>query len=271
MSIIYAISDIHGFYDEMKKSLNLVDLDSDKDNKLIFLGDYIDRGTKSCQVLYYIKELEEKYPKQVVILIGNHDQMFIDWYAEEDYLQWLSHDPQLITTKSFFTEEQFTYLTKEFILQEPSYKRVSVFIKDMIKKNHSDLLNWLVLKKSALYYESSNQIFVHAGICETDEILWKHSTAPDEFTWKFPAETGYFYKDIIAGHVSSAEVANNNEFSGEVYWDKQSHYFIDGETILSGNIPLLKYDTISDTYSSFTFNSNGWKEYNIDRGNNELI
>lgn len=264
MSIIYAMSDVHGFYEEMKNSLSLVDLDSNKDNKIIFLGDYIDRGTKSCQVLYYIKELEEKYPKQVVILIGNHDQMFIDWYAEEDCLQWLSHDPQLLTTKSFLTEEQFTYLTKEFILQEPSYKRLSVFIKDMIKNNHSDLLNWLTLKKSPLYYESSNQIFVHAGIFEVGEELWKIATEKDEFIWKFPAETGYFYKDIIAGHISSATVSNDENFLGKVYWDKQSHYFIDGEIEKSGVIPLLKYDTETLVYSSFELKHNGkWTEYNI--------
>ena len=28
------------------------------------------------------------------------------------------------------------------------------------------------------------------------------------FTQKYPAETGYFYKDIIVGHISSVEIAN---------------------------------------------------------------
>lgn len=271
MSIIYAISDIHGFYNEMKKSLNLVDLDSDKDNKLIFLGDYIDGGPKSCQVLYHIKMLEETYPDQVVCLIGNHDQMFIDWYQGKDLHQWLSHDLQMITTKSFFSENEFSRIFKEALLLKLSYEKIVTYFKKAFIKKHPQLLKWLSEKNNNLYYENNKQIFVHAGICETDETLWKYSTASEEFTWKFPAETGYFYKDIIAGHVSSAEVAMNHEFLGKVYWDKQSHYFIDGETKLSGNIPLLKYDTLSDTYSSFRFNNDRWKEYIINRGNNELI
>lgn len=75
MSELYEISDIHGYYDEMIETLNFVDLDSNKDNKLIFLGDYVNRGPKSCQVLYKIKDLEETYPQQIIVLIGNHDQM----------------------------------------------------------------------------------------------------------------------------------------------------------------------------------------------------
>lgn len=57
MSILYVISDIHGFFDEMMDTLSLVDLDADTANKLIFLGDYVNRGPKSCQVLYKIKEM----------------------------------------------------------------------------------------------------------------------------------------------------------------------------------------------------------------------
>lgn len=257
MSRIYAISDIHGFYEEMKESLKLVDLDTNKNDKLIFLGDYIDGGTKSCQVLYHIKELEEKYPNQVIILFGNHEQMFIDWYTGEDLIQWLGQDQQLTTIKSFFSSEQFDSLTKEISSQNNSYNKMSILIKNELKKNHIDLLKWLKLKSNSLYYETTSQIFVHAGICEIDEELWKYSTRDDEFIWKFPAETGYFYKDIIAGHISSAIVSNDENYLGKVYWDKQSHFFVDGETIKSGIIPLLKYDTEKSQYSSYKYDDDG--------------
>lgn len=102
MSNIYAFSDIHGFYEFMLDTLSLVDLDSSKENKLIFLGDYVDSGKDSCQVLYHIKELEEKYPEQVIVLLGNHEEMFIDWYTLKDELQWLSQDVNFLTLKSFF-------------------------------------------------------------------------------------------------------------------------------------------------------------------------
>lgn len=41
MAMIYAMSDIHGYYDLMVENLKLIDLE-DKENKLIFCGDYID-------------------------------------------------------------------------------------------------------------------------------------------------------------------------------------------------------------------------------------
>lgn len=243
MSVIYAISDIHGFFDEMMDTLSLVDLDSNKDNQLIFLGDYVNRGTKSCQVLYKIKELEERHPEQVIILIGNHDQMLIDWLVGEDSLQWLAQDQELMATKSFFTSEQWEAIIKEILALKHSDTKMNQLLKSEMEKNHGKLLKWIVSKKISLYYETANQIFVHAGICEVDEELWKHATEQNEFTWKFPAETGYFYKDIIAGHVSSVTVSNDESYLGKVYWDEESHYFIDGETDRSNVIPLLKYDT----------------------------
>ncbi|MBO4125690.1 metallophosphoesterase [Streptococcus suis] len=54
MSKIFAMSDIHGHYDEFIESLSKVDL-SDKNNQLILLGDYIDGGSHSlfANYLYY--------------------------------------------------------------------------------------------------------------------------------------------------------------------------------------------------------------------------
>ncbi|MGR6899392.1 metallophosphoesterase [Rummeliibacillus sp. BSL5] len=253
MSIMYAVSDIHGFFDEMMETLSLVDLDSNRDNQLIFLGDYINRGPKSCQVLYKIKELEETYPEQVIVLIGNHDQMFIDWWGEDFWL-WLEQDQELMATKSFFTDEQWDCMLKKVQVIENPRTRMNGLLKSELKKNHRELLQWLFAKNASLYYETSNQIFVHAGICEEDEELWKHATEEGEYTWKFPVETGSFYKDIIAGHVSSVTVSEDESYLGKVYWDKESHFFIDGETNKSYVIPLLKYDTNTKLYSSYEKN-----------------
>lgn len=51
MSKIYAISDIHGYYDILEINLNKINF-SERDTKLIFCGDYIDYGPDSCRVLY---------------------------------------------------------------------------------------------------------------------------------------------------------------------------------------------------------------------------
>ncbi|HGR9839137.1 TPA: metallophosphoesterase, partial [Streptococcus pneumoniae] len=78
MAIYYSVSDIHGHYNEFIKSLNKIDL-SDKQSKLILLGDYIDYGSQSFQVISKIIELEKIYPKQIITLFGNHEEWFYDW------------------------------------------------------------------------------------------------------------------------------------------------------------------------------------------------
>lgn len=266
MAIIYSISDIHGYYEEMIDTLHLVDLDSDKENQFILLGDYVDRGKDSCQVLHHIKELEEKYPGQVKTLLGNHDKMFLDWYTTlEDESQWLMYDFQLLTLKSFFSKEQFEKIEDQPVMREGSYVDISKFLVKKLNERHSQLLEWFLDKdKCSPYYETEDQIYVHAGICEVDEELWKHATEPNEFYWKYPAETGEFYKDIIAGHVSTVDVSKDNSYLGKVYWDTYSHFYIDGEIMKSKVIPLLKYDTRTKLYSSFEKESDGtWSEYPI--------
>lgn len=58
MAIYYSMSDIHGYFNEFIDSLSKVDL-SAKDNRLILLGDYIDNGPQSFEVLSKIIELEK--------------------------------------------------------------------------------------------------------------------------------------------------------------------------------------------------------------------
>ena len=75
--MIYAMSDIHGCIDELEKKMELVDLG--ENNRIIFLGDYIDYGDSSCQVLQYIWQLQKRYgDKRVIVLKGNHEAMLID-------------------------------------------------------------------------------------------------------------------------------------------------------------------------------------------------
>ena len=107
MAKIYAISDIHGHYNEFIKSINKIDL-SDKQSRLILLGDYIDYGSQSFQVISKIIELEKIYPKQIITLIGNHEERFYDWFN----LNQPTASAFLETIKSFFSPEELNYILK---------------------------------------------------------------------------------------------------------------------------------------------------------------
>lgn len=63
------IGDIHGEFLKLQKLFDKVPLL--KDDKIIFLGDYIDRGNNSRDVIDYIINLKNLY--DVVTLLGNHE------------------------------------------------------------------------------------------------------------------------------------------------------------------------------------------------------
>ena len=63
----YAIGDIQGCYDELQALLKKINFDPDKD-ELWLVGDLVNRGPKSLQVLEFIIDL----PK-VKAVLGNHD------------------------------------------------------------------------------------------------------------------------------------------------------------------------------------------------------
>ena len=240
MAKIYAISDIHGYLDEFINALSKVDL-SDKNNRLILIGDYIDTGIQSFQVISKIIELEEIYPHQIITLLGNHEEWFYDWLILEKPTA--SAFPE--TIKSFFSQEELNYILKS------NPNNFETGVRNEIKNNIKFIpfINWLKKRyRNKRYYETETQVFVHAGIDEDGDNLWHELTAPDLFTNKFPASIGRFYKDIISGHVASWEVAKNKTYQGKIYFDSKSHYFIDGDVNHSKTIPVLCYDTITKKY-----------------------
>jgi len=70
------IGDLHGDLRSLQHILQEIDYEhflSNHKNKLIFLGDYVDRGTHSIGVLYTICYLKQNYPDSVILMRGNHE------------------------------------------------------------------------------------------------------------------------------------------------------------------------------------------------------
>ncbi|WP_227474023.1 metallophosphoesterase, partial [Streptococcus pneumoniae] len=201
-----AISDIHGHLDEFLSALSKVDL-SDKNNRLILIGDYIDNGHQSFQVISKIIELEELHPNQIITLLGNHEEWFYDWLILENPTSSSFSE----TIKSFFSPEELTYILKSNVNNFEAGVRNE--IKNNIKFN--PFINWFKKRyRDKRYYETDTQIFVHAGIDEEAGKLWKDLTSSEMFTNKFPITTGGFFKDIVSGHIASWEVAKDKTYQG---------------------------------------------------------
>lgn len=88
MDRLVAIGDIHGCVHTLKDLLNRVSYSSQTDT-LVFIGDYIDRGYFSYEVVSMLIKLRHQVGKdKVVCLRGNHEQMAIDAYRHGNYPLW---------------------------------------------------------------------------------------------------------------------------------------------------------------------------------------
>ncbi len=79
---------------------------------------------------------------------------------------------------------------------------------------------------------------------EADD-LWEWGTDDFTFTEKYPAQTGKFCMNIVAGHIGMAVISGDPCFH-DIYYDGESHYYIDGTTLDSGIVPILRLDTASN-------------------------
>jgi serine/threonine protein phosphatase 1 len=78
---LFAIGDIHGCFNAfqilLEQKIQLI-----KSDKIILLGDYIDRSIQSKEVIDYIIDLQTK-GFDIVPLLGNHEAMLLDAYNNE--------------------------------------------------------------------------------------------------------------------------------------------------------------------------------------------
>lgn len=125
---LFAIGDVHGCFDKLKALIE-EKIFLQKSDKLILLGDYIDRGSQSKEVIDYIIELKEK-GFDIIPLIGNHEVMLIDFLFDKKNLSlWIQNGgsetlksfgiSSLETLESkyidFFKDLQYYYSYEEFL------------------------------------------------------------------------------------------------------------------------------------------------------------
>lgn len=212
--MIYAMSDIHGCLAAFTEALELIDISGD--NKLVLLGDYIHGGEDSYGVMDRIIELQHQYgTDKVIALKGNHESMALDgsWRIAER-------------------------------------KHENVPNIDYDEERDEKYLSWM--KDLPLYYVQGNTIFCHAGIDEEAGEYWEISTDDYTYMWKNPVQTGKFHcgnldMKIVAGHIGTSKIAHNPRFH-DIYFDGESHYYIDGTVLRTRKIPILAVDTVNNKY-----------------------
>lgn len=79
---IFVVGDVHGCLGMLKNLIDKIKWDPSKD-RLIFIGDYIDRGEDPRGVIDFVLKLKED-SALVQCLIGNHEQMLLDYLSGND-------------------------------------------------------------------------------------------------------------------------------------------------------------------------------------------
>lgn len=240
-SSVYAVSDVHGHLDALKRALEIIDLDGDPGASLVLLGDYVDRGPDSRGVLELVRALQQRHGERVVALLGNHDCWLLDWLdADDEDYGWLHSDVGFLTVHSFVPEEVI-----DAIPTSATGAQINATIKRELTERHGELIAWL--RGLPLLHEADHAIYVHAGVDEEASDLWRAATPEHVLTEKYPASTGQFVKTIIAGHVRTSEL--HADRSHGVFHDGWSHFYIDAAVEETGLLNVLKYDGESHTYS----------------------
>lgn len=80
----YIIGDIHGYYDRLVSLFKKLTPRLAAGDTVVFLGDYIDRGTRSYEVIDFLIHLGRSTAFNTVFLKGNHEDMFMAYLRGED-------------------------------------------------------------------------------------------------------------------------------------------------------------------------------------------
>lgn len=73
---LLCVGDIHGYADKLTALLNRVRVT--KQDQMVFLGDYIDRGPNSKAVINFLIDFSLRFP-QTIFLRGNHEQQLLNF------------------------------------------------------------------------------------------------------------------------------------------------------------------------------------------------
>ena len=179
MGRIFAIGDIHGCLSKLERLIPQIDIDRGNDT-LVFIGDYIDRGDNSKEVVECVLDLRERIGR-VVCLKGNHEEMFLDYVCHGS------------------NREMYLLNGGDATIASYGYRKTPGGMKINVPDRHMHFFTSLLL-----WYETEQYIFVHAGL--RDGISLENQD-PSDLLWiryEFIQSSYDFGKTIVFGHTPTS-------------------------------------------------------------------
>ncbi len=209
--MLFAIGDVHGCADELRALLNRLPLEPD--STVVFLGDYIDRGPRSRDVVDTVLEISQYC--NVVPLRGNHEEMFLQYLA----------DPTSARAAAFI------YNGGSATLASYANERGEVDVPAAHRRFFEEL---------RVIHETESHVFVHAGLPQVP--LAELDLARDEkvMLWtrgRFLTTDYDWGKVVVHGHTwqPRAEIRRNriNVDTGCVYDQRLTAVALPGERLIT--------------------------------------
>jgi serine/threonine protein phosphatase 1 len=171
MQRIIVIGDIHG---QLKKLEGLLKrITPSNEDRLVFLGDYIDRGAESFGVVDLIARLKKTFPKTIT-LWGNHEGFVISLFNgnQSQYQRniWLKMNGGDLTIASYRIKGFYLNVHQDFYMNLP------------------------------LYWETSEYFFCHAGVRPGISLKQQKGSDLTEIREPFLSSHENFGKIIVHGH-----------------------------------------------------------------------
>lgn len=175
-----AIGDVHGCPQSLKALLGKLDEEELSARKIVFVGDYIDRGPDSKGVVDFLLGFRREH--DCVFIRGNHEQMMLDAVDQGNMGPWMMNGAG-DTLRSYGISRELKELPDSHM----------AFYRD-----------------TKLYYETEEYFFVHAGLSPGITIrqaLEKESTIR-QFLWErshLAAPETAWEKTVVFGHTPKHE------------------------------------------------------------------
>lgn len=166
---IYAIGDIHGEIDLLQDLLHQIAADSKQrgpaQTTLVFLGDFIDRGSGAARLLYMFAAMREP---NVIILKGNHEAALVEVYRgdHEALAFWMQFGGHATMAGLGIDQHMLATASVASILMQLQFSL------------QRDIVDWLAELPHC--WTLGDYFFVHAGIKpgvrlsrqDQDDLLW---------------------------------------------------------------------------------------------------
>jgi serine/threonine protein phosphatase 1 len=182
MGVTYAIADLHGRFDLLEAAFSAIHTHAEgRPNKIVTLGDYIDRGPQSRQIIEHLMA-PQKAGMNLICLKGNHEAMMVETLRKPLHPSWWIGNGGGATLISYGHPKSGDY--------QP----------EVVPADHIEWMNAL-----PLMHVDQHRVFVHAGLDrfrpldqqDEETLLWKL------YDWN--DDGGHDKRHVVHGHYQFAD------------------------------------------------------------------